>query len=79
MNKNDELTKELAKNKADEYVIKKELEYSKKDFIEYLKSGKGDEIKKFDFVIENKPIKYHKPFKLKIKEFFQKISKVIGL
>ena len=45
MNKNDELTVELAKNKADEYVIKKELEIAKRDFINLLQNNFSEEIK----------------------------------
>lgn len=73
MIKNDELTKELAKNKADEYVIKMELERSKKNFINDLENGIGKEIKEFDFYSGNLPINYHKSFKLRIKEFFRKL------
>lgn len=71
MNINDELTRELSKNKADEMVTKIELEKSKNDFIEYLKNGIGDEIKNFDFKEENKPITYRKTFFEKIKTFFK--------
>jgi hypothetical protein len=74
---NIELTKELAKNKADEYVIKKELEKSKIDLINQLNNGLGNEIKQFDFH-NNGPVKYDKPFKVRVKEFFTKISKVLN-
>ena len=45
MNKNDELAVELAKNKADEFVVKKELEIAKRDFINSLQNDFGEEIK----------------------------------
>ena len=45
MNKNDALTVELAKNKADEFVVKKELEIAKRDFINSVQNGVGEEIR----------------------------------
>jgi hypothetical protein len=77
MNLDKELTLELAKNKADEFVIKKELDLAKQQLINDLKNGLGDEMKT-DFKDLNKPIKLRKPFKLKVKEFFNRISKVLG-
>lgn len=77
MNLDKELTLELAKNKADEFVIKKELDLAKQQLINDLKNGLGDELKT-DFKDLNKPIKLRKPFKLKVKEFFNRISKVLG-
>ena len=35
---------ELAKNKADEFVVKKELELAKRDFINSLQTDFGEEI-----------------------------------
>ena len=72
-----EITIELAKNKADEFLIKKELDIAKQQFINDLKNGLGEEIKTNTKDL-NKPIKLKKPFKLKIKDFFRRISKVLG-
>ena len=72
-----EITLEIAKNKADEFVIKKELDLAKQQFINDLKNGLGEEIKT-NFKDLNKPIKLKKPFRLKVKEFFKRISKVLG-
>ena len=72
-----EITLEIAKNKADEFVIKKELDLAKQKFINDLKNGLGEEIKT-NFKDLNKPIKLKKPFRLKVKEFFKRISKVLG-
>lgn len=77
MNKKDELTLELAKNKADEIIIKKELETEKERFISSLKNGIGNEIKNYNVYEINKPIKIKKSFLTKIKEFFSKINKTI--
>ena len=70
-----EITLEIAKNKADEFVIKKELDLAKQQFINDLKNGLGEEIKT-NFKDLNKPIKLKKPFRLK--EFFKRISRVLG-
>lgn len=78
MNKTDELSIEIAKQKAEEMVITKELDVSKKHFIEYVKENLND-INEMEISNYNKPIHYHKPFKLKVKEFFNKISKVLGI
>lgn len=77
MNIDKEITLEIAKNKADEFVIKKELDLAKQQFINDLKNGLGEEIKT-NFKDLNKPIKLKKPFRLKVKEFFKRISKVLG-
>ena len=78
MNKNDELTVELAKNKADEFVVKKELESAKRDFINSLQNGFGEEIKITNNSYYIKPIRIKKPFKYKVRDFFSIISKVFG-
>lgn len=78
MNKDDKLTIELAKNKADEFVIKKELEIEKQKFISSLENGLLEEIKHTDNTYYTKPIKFKKPFSGKIKKFFNNISKVFG-
>ena len=78
MNKNDELTVELAKNKADEFVVKKELEIAKRDFINSLQNGFGEEIKTTDNSYYIKPIRIKKPFRYKVRDFFNNISKVFG-
>lgn len=72
-----EITLEIAKNKADEFVIEKELDLAKQQFINDLKNGLGEEIKT-NFKDLNKPIKLKKPFRLKVKEFFKRISRVLG-
>ena len=78
MNKNDALTVELAKNKADELVVKKELEIAKRDFINSLQNGFGEEIKTTDNSYYLKPIRIKKPFRYKVRDFFNNISKVFG-
>ena len=76
MNIDKELTEELMKLHQEEFVIKQELENHKKRFIDDLNNGLGDEIRNIKEL--NKPIKLRKPFKLKMKEFFARISKVLG-
>ena len=78
MNKNDELAVELAKNKADEFVVKKELEIAKRDFINSLQNGFGEEIKTTNNSYYLKPIRIKKPFRYKVRDFFNNISKVFG-
>lgn len=78
MNKNDELTVELAKNKADEYVIKKELEIAKRDFINLLQNGFSEEIKTTNNSYYMKPIRIKKQFRYKVRDFFNNIIKVFG-
>ncbi len=78
MNKNDELAVELAKNKADEFVVKKELEIAKRDFINSLQNGFGEEIKTTNNSYYIKPIRIKKPFRYKVRDFFNNISKVFG-
>ena len=78
MNKNDALTVELAKNKADELVVKKELEIAKRDFINSLQNGFGEEIKTTNNSYYIKPIRIKKPFRYKVRDFFNNISKVFG-
>ena len=78
MNKNDALTVELAKNKADELVVKKELEIAKRDFINSLQNDFGEEIKTTNNSYYIKPIRIKKPFRYKVRDFFNNISKVFG-
>lgn len=78
MNKNDELAVELAKNKADEFVVKKELEIAKRDFINSLQNDFGEEIKTTNNSYYLKPIRIKKPFRYKVRDFFNNISKVFG-
>ena len=78
MNKNDELAVELAKNKADEFVVKKELEIAKRDFINSLQNSFGEEIKTTNNSYYIKPIRIKKPFRYKVRDFFNNISKVFG-
>ena len=78
MNKNDALTVELAKNKADEFVVKKELEIAKRDFINSLQNDFGEEIKTTNNSYYIKPVRIKKPFRYKVRDFFNNISKVFG-
>ena len=78
MNKNDALTVELAKNKADELVVKKELEIAKRDFINSLQNSFGEEIKTTNNSYYIKPVRIKKPFRYKVRDFFNNISKVFG-
>jgi len=70
-----EITMELAKNKADEIIVRQELDSAKQQFINELNNGLGEELK---MGVINKPIRLKKPFKLKVKEFFSRISKTMG-
>ncbi len=70
-----EITMELAKNKADEIIVRQELDSAKQQFINELNNGLGEELRMGTI---NKPIKIKKPFKLKVKEFFNRISKTLG-
>ena len=76
MNIDNELTEELMKLHQEEFVIKQELENHKKRFIDDLNNGLGEEIRNIKEL--NRPIKLRKPFKMKIREFFDRISKVLG-
>lgn len=78
MNSDKEIMIELAKNRSDEIIVRQELESEKKKFIESLKNGMGEEIKMNTNEL-NRPIKYHKPFKMKVQEFLNNIKKVMGL
>ena len=78
MNKNDALTVELAKNKADEFVVKKELEIAKRDFIKSLQNSFGEEIKTTNNSYYIKPVRIKKQFRYKGRDFFNNISKVFG-
>lgn len=73
----DELKIELAKNEADKFIIKKELEREKNKFIEELKNGVGNEIIEFRN-INNAPIKIKKPFYFKLSKIWNNIKKVMG-
>lgn len=77
MRKDDELTIELAKNKADEIIARQELDNAKDRFIEEINNGLGEEIRNCDISSITVPIKIHKPLKLRITEFFNRLSKVI--
>jgi hypothetical protein len=70
-----EIAKEIAKNKADEIIAKKELDLAKQQLINDLNNGLGQEIK---INAINKPIRIKKPFKIKIREFFEKFNKTLG-
>lgn len=70
-----EIAIELAKNKADEIIVKQELDSAKLHLINDLNNGLGEELK---MGVINKPIKLKKPFKLKIRQFFKRISKTLG-
>jgi len=73
---NKEIALELAKNKTDEIIVKQELKAEKDKFINDLKNYFGEEMK-MNFKEFNKPIKLKKPLKLKVKEFFNKMNKVL--
>lgn len=77
MNNKDALNIELAKKYAEEQVIIHELETSKKQFIEYMKNN-FNEVNVNDVSKYNVPVRYHKPFKLRIREFLNKLGKVLG-
>lgn len=78
MNKSDEVSLELAKNKADEKLIKEELEKAKKEFINKLQNGFGEDIKTVDFSQLNQCYKIKKNFGWRIKQFLEKLKKVCG-
>lgn len=79
MNESDQIKLELEKNRADEFVVKKELETAKQDFINALNKGVGKEIKTFDLRTYNTPNKHNKSCKDKIRSFFNKLFKIVGL
>lgn len=79
MNLDSELMEEISKAKSEKEIIKRELEQSKNSFINYLMENGGNEIQEFDFKKQNQPVVYHKPFKMKVKDFIKRINKVIGL
>ena len=61
-----------------EYVIKKELEIAKRDFINLLQNNFSEEIKTTNNSYYLKPIRIKKPFRYKVRDFFNNISKVFG-
>ena len=72
-----EITLEIAKNKADEIVVQRELETAKRDFINELNGGLGEEIKHNCNDI-NIPQKIRKPFIFKLKAFLKRINNVLS-
>lgn len=72
-----EVVKELEKMRIEESLIKEELNLAKQKMIKDLDKSISQELKS-DFGELNKPIKIKKPLRLKIKEFFNRISKVLG-
>lgn len=72
-----EVVKELEKMRIEEFLLKEELNLAKQKMIKDLDKNISQELKS-DFSELNKPIKIKKPLKLKIKEFFNRISKVLG-
>jgi hypothetical protein len=77
MNIDKELTTELLKLQQDRMVIREELDNNKKQLIEDLNNGLGDEIKT-GFSDLNKPIRYRKSLRLRLKLFLKRINKVLG-
>lgn len=77
MNIDKEITTELLKLQQDKMVIREELDNNKKQLIDDLNNGLGDEIKT-DFSDLNKPIKYKKSLRLRLKLFLKRINKVLG-
>lgn len=73
----DELVIELSKNKADEYIVKVELENAKKKYINYIENDFNKEFREDNLSEINKPIKYKKPFSLKMKDFFNRLSEIL--
>lgn len=70
-----EMEREINENKQDAVTAEVELQNAKYNFIEEIRNGLGDEIRKYN--IYQKPIKYKKPFKLRFSEFLNKIKYVI--
>ena len=77
MNNEKELTIELAKNKADEIIVKQELNEAKLKFIEELNETLGKDLK-IGFNNLNKPIKIKRTFKDKVKKFFKRINNILS-
>lgn len=77
MRTNNEIAIEIAKNKTDEMLVKKELDTAKESFIKKLENGLGEEIKTCGNTYYTKPIKIKKSFIQKIKEFFNKLFSII--
>lgn len=79
MIENNDVVKEIHKNKVDEYITRKELEDAKRELINSIDNGIGDEIKNFNTYEYNKPIKIKKPLFSGIKNFFRKLGKTFGI
>lgn len=70
-----EMEREINENKQDAVIAEVELQNEKYNFIEEIKNGLGDEIRRYN--IYQTPIKYKKPFKMRFKSFIDKIKYVI--
>ena len=70
---NGALNKEIQKNKQDKIVSEGELENQKKIFADNLRQHNRNEI-----LFENKPLPLKKPFKVKWREFINKLKIVFG-
>lgn len=77
MNTDKELTTELMKLRQEKKVILEELDSHKKRLIEDLNNGLGKELRA-DFTEINKPIKYRKSLRLRLKLFLKRINKILG-
>ena len=77
MDSRKEIEIEIAKNRADEIVSRRELDAEKKKMIDKMLNGMGDEIRKTSGDIP-KPVKIRKPFTVRLWEFFNKINRIFG-
>lgn len=71
-----EMEREINENKQDAAIAEVELQNEKYNFIEEIKNGLGEEIRKYN-IYQVQPIKYKKPFKMRFKSFIDKIKYVI--
>lgn len=71
-----EMEREINENKQDAIMAEVELQNAKYNFIDEIKNGLGEEIRKYN-CYQSKPIKYKKPFKLRFKGIVDKIKYVI--
>lgn len=71
-----EMEREINENKQDAVIAEVELQNEKYNFIEEIKNGLGEEIRKYN-IYQTHPIRYKKPFKMRFKSFIGKIKYVI--
>lgn len=71
-----EIEREINENKQDAIMAEAELQNAKYNFIDEIKNGLGDEIRKYNYY-QSQPIRYKKPFNIRLKNVLNKIKYVI--